>query len=113
MLGTGTEIDGAFDEGERSGGVEVASSSVTGLLEGVCWRKAFSDIGKNSGSRDDKGDGPRVKGVATVVRFWAISNEQTTNDEILVRDNSIYLLCVASSLLSPIKAKRLLAFRRR
>ena len=81
MLGTEVEIAGAFGEGERPGGVEVASRSVSGLLAGGCWRKAFSDIAKNSGSRDDEGDGLRVKGVATVVRFWDISNEQTTNDE--------------------------------
>lgn len=81
VLGTETEIAGNFDEGERLGGVEVASRSVSGLLAGVCWRKAFSDIAKNSGSRDDKGDGPRVKGVTTVVGFWDITNEETTNDE--------------------------------
>jgi hypothetical protein len=91
VLGTETEIAGAFDEGKRSGGVKVASESVSGLLAGVCWRKAFSDIAENSGSRDDEGDGPRVKGVATVVQFWDISNEQAANDERdSVRDNIQY-----------------------
>jgi len=87
VLGTETEITGAFNEGERSGGIKVATESVSGLLAGVCWRKAFSDIAESSGSRDDEDedDGPRVKGVATVVQFWDI-------------------FCVTLSLLSPIKA---------
>lgn len=88
VLGTETEIAGAFDEGERSGGVKVASRSVSGLLAGVCWCKAFSGIAENSRSRDDEGDGLRMKGVATVVGSWDISNEQATNDEWdIVRDN--------------------------
>jgi hypothetical protein len=105
VLETETEISGAFDEGERSGGVKVATESVSGLLAGVCWRKAFSDIAESSGSRDeDEDDGPRVKGVATVVQF--LSNEQAANDErFCERQYSIYLLCVTLSLLSPIKAK--------
>lgn len=87
VLITETEVAGAFDEGERSGGVRVASGSVSGLLAGVCWCRAFSDIAENSGSRDDEGDGPRVKGVATVVQFWDISNEQAADERDIVRDN--------------------------
>ena len=53
VLGIETENAGAFDEKERSGGIEVDSRSVPDLLAGVCWRKTFSDIAEKSGSRDE------------------------------------------------------------
>lgn len=53
VLGAETEDAGAFDKREGSGGIEVASRSVSDLLAGVCWRKAFSDIAENNGSRDE------------------------------------------------------------
>lgn len=75
VLGTEIESAGTSGEGERSEGIEEAWRSVFSLLAGVCWRK-----------------GGRVKGTATVVGFWDISNKEMTGDEWAIGEAKFNLL---------------------